>query len=136
MKKELRAVVISSVIALALCVGLSIWQCSFLGTDYEGLTRGISNGTFAVTVIYLGLGLLSRLSTAGPISGLRYITYTLGMKIRKFTHKEEADTTLMSYYDFLRQQEEKEHISSKFLLIPGLGSLLIAIVATILNMTA
>jgi hypothetical protein len=136
MRKELRAILISSVVALALAVGLSAWQVSFLGSDYLGMTRGISNGTFAVAVIYLSLGLLSKLSTQGPMNGLRYITYTLRIKIAKFTHKDEADTTLMSYFDFLHKAEKKGKLSAAFLLIPGAVCLFLAILATVLNMTA
>jgi hypothetical protein len=136
MSKELRAIVISSVIALALAAGLSAWQISFLGTDYLGMTHGISNGTFAVAVIYLSLGILSKLSRQGPMNGLRYITYTLRTKIAKFTHKDEADTTLMSYFDFLQKTEKKGQISAAFLLIPGAVCLFIAILATVLYSVA
>ena len=131
MKKHIGTIA-AWVICIGIAVGISVWQCSFLGTDLNGLTGGISNGCFAAAVIYLGMAILTAVSGQGAFRGSRYFLYTLKMK---FARKDDTDRVLISYYDFVKGLEEKQHLSVRPLLLPGLAALLIAVVCCVINVT-
>ena len=121
--RNLKGTLISLIIGISCGIGISLWQMSFI----EDPMTAWSNGFFTVSVLWLGLGVLTWIASFGGFDGLRYLTYVFK---QKFSRKPK----LISYFEFKQERlEKKTHEPLRYLLIPGAFFLAFAVIAAVLS---
>lgn len=125
---KVKPYLITILTGIGISVIVFIYERPMFGTSLKMVLHSICDGFFVSGILIAGYGLLAVVANAGNFHGLTYLGKLMVTKLR---HKVGEEELTRSYYDYVKSKEEKKR-SVKFLMLVGIGYLVLSIVVLVL----
>lgn len=127
-KRKLREYLVTILIGIGIAVIVLIYELGMLEHSTSNVIRMVCDASFVAGVALIGAGLMTMIANAGQFYGLRYLTKVLAAKIK---HNEADEILADGYYGYIKAKAgEKKEV--KFILITGMGFMIIACIMLLL----